>query len=142
MNGQSWLTLLGTLGIPTVIAAFISYVGVRGQLRSNAPKTTAEAEVARAEARARDIEAQGGIVARLSAENQRLDRANTSLSRRLDALEARFDEVSDHNSPLKRQIALLTESLTQFSDWANRYYHAGHPAGMQPPPTIKRFDSP
>ena len=97
--------------------------------------------MARAEARAKDIEAQGGIVARLSAENQRLDRANVSLSQRLDALEERFDAVTEQNSTLKRQNSLLTESLTQFSDWANRYYDAGHPVGMPPPPTIKRFEA-
>lgn len=148
MNGQSLLTLLGTLGIPTLFAALFSYAGVRRQLKLSQPKNAAEAEVALAASRAKDIEAQGGIVARLSAENERLDRALISTStrldeckQRLDQLEEKFDTAEDNNRSLKRQNALLTESLERFSTWANLYYDAGHPSGMTPPPVITRFES-
>ena len=147
MNGQAFLTLVGTLGFPNLIAAFISFFGVRASLRAAQPKTDAEAELARASANTQGLEAQGGIVVRLSAENKRLDAANTRQSKRLDELKARlesledkFNLVNDQNVALKRQNAILTEALDKAADWMTRYYEAGHPAGIEAPPLIRRFE--
>lgn len=147
MNGQSLLTLVGTLGLPAVMAAIVSFFGVRAQLRSAQPKSDAEADLARAQARERDLEAQGGIVARLSTENKRLDGANTVLSQRLDdykerldKLEEKFDVATENNQTLKRQNAILIEGQSRASAWMRRYYDAGHPQGMEPPPVLQNFE--
>jgi hypothetical protein len=139
VNGQTLLTIVGTFGVPSVVAALIAFWGVRTQTRAGQPKSNAEAGLAGAQAYEAGLRAQGGVVERLTTENIRLDKANQSLSQRLDVLEARFDDVTEQNQTLKMQNRLLSESLTRASDWMRRYYDAGHPKGMEPPPTFSTF---
>jgi len=129
------------------MAAVVSFFGVRAQLRSAQPKSDAEADLARSQARERDLEAQGGIVSRLSNENKRLDSANVALTQRLDSykerldrLEEKFDAATEHNHTLKRQNAILIEAQARASAWMLRYYDAGHPQGMEPPPILQSFE--
>ena len=65
--------------------------------------------------------------------NDARDRA-TKAEQRADRAEQRADESDQKQDELLAQYRIAIDHLWRLQLWARRYYEAGHPPGMPPPP--------
>lgn len=67
--------------------------------------------------------------------NDARDRAKAAEAR-ADAAERRADDSDRKQDELLGQYRLAIDHLWRLQLWARRYYEAGHPPGMPPPPLV------
>lgn len=133
MDVQSWLTLLGALGIPVIVTAAFKLIENRQALRGASPRTNAEAlDIG--------IVSQKKVIETLEAENTRLAGKLTAAEELADKREARsnrrISELADYidtvREDCRRELAwhqaetarfrgqvqvLLTEYRIDLPDW-------------------------
>ena len=106
MTGTTLLTLIGSLGVPAIMASLIAYFGTRSTLKSNAPKVEAEADQVQATAAVQNLTAQSSVIATLVSENARLTERVTVLESKADAVSKSFEDLRAAHDLLRRQSDL------------------------------------
>jgi hypothetical protein len=59
---------------------------------------------------------------------------------KVDAAESKLEDSERLNRQLRQQLRVLMQHARRAQEWSDKYYNAGHPPGMQPPPRIPYFD--
>jgi septal ring factor EnvC (AmiA/AmiB activator) len=73
---------------------------------------------------------------RLASVEQKL----ASVEEKLDLTQDQLDDAQRLNRQLRQQLRVLMQHARRAQEWSDKYYNAGHPPGMQPPPRIPYFD--
>lgn len=121
---MNWVVVaLSSGALGTFMAAIVAYIGTRRGLQSAQPKVDAEADNYQAEANRKNIQSQGDVIDRLTAEVhrqedkiRRVDAHNAELERRLDDMETKLDvaaaQLREANEVI-RQLREQNELLRQ-----------------------------
>lgn len=117
MTATTILTILGSLGVPTIIAALIAFFSTRSTLRANKPKAEAEADQVQASAAVQNITAQSSVIATLVTENARLTERVTVLETKADNVSRLYDELRNTYDLLRRQNDMMKDHITRADAW-------------------------
>lgn len=104
MSGAALLTVIGSLGVPTIVASVIAFVGSRASLRANQPKTEAEADQVAATTTVQNLTAQSSVIATLVTENTRLSNKVGSLEQRVGELENLRNDLRTQHEKTGREL--------------------------------------
>lgn len=132
MSGSTLLTVIGSLGIPTVMTALIAYFGTRSSLRSNAPKVEAEADQVQATAAVQNLTAQSSVIATLVSENARLTERVAVLEAKTDAVQKIYDELRNNHDTVRRQNDLMRDHIVRADAWIAHAW-SENPTDESPP---------
>jgi hypothetical protein len=132
VGGNTVLTIIGSLGIPTIMTALIAFFGTRSSLKSNAPKVEAEADQVQASAAVQNLTAQSSVIATLVSENARLTERVTVLEGKADTAKSAQDDLRVINETLRRINDLMREHILHADAWIARAW-SENPSEESPP---------
>lgn len=140
MTPSIWVTLL--VGCVPALAALVGTIVMnRRNLAESRPKTQAEALDM-------GIDTQNQIMAGLREEVRRSRERATLAEQEAERLESRIDELEEGLAQVRQQWMesrrrerKLAQHNKVLADWCERWYQAGHPTGMTPPPKWEDFDA-
>lgn len=134
MTGATLLTILGSLGFPTIVAALIAFFGTRRTLQANQPKTEAEADQVQAATAAQNLTAQSSVIATLVSENVRLSERVAVLEQKSRATEQIHEDLRKVYEVVRVQNELMRDHIQRSDAWIAHARQDGHTHDPAPRP--------